>query len=434
MDHFRYEGDKLYCENVSVEAIADAAGTPCYIYSVNTIREHYKKFYKAFSEIDPLICFSIKNCNNIHLIKELVELGSGIDTVSGGEIFLALKAGVDPAKIVFAGIGKTDEEILFALDNGIGVFNVESEAEFENISRLAHLRNKPVKVALRVTPDVIDEKTHDKTKTGYKGSKFGVDIDRALRFFESYGKDDLVKLSGIHIHIGSPIYSPRPYELAITKTLGLIDQLEELGHKIDIFDIGGGYSADYEKGKSCTYDDFAAGIAPLLAPYVKKGMKVVMEPGRTITGNAGILVTKTIYLKEGGPKKFAIVDTGMHHLMRPALYEAEHFIWPVNNKNTPNEMRVIAKQDGNLLKYDVVGPICESTDYLAKDRNLPVIEQGDYLAIFTAGAYGMVMANNYNATCRPPEVMVDDTKAIQIRKRETYDDLLSHIDKKDILG
>jgi diaminopimelate decarboxylase len=427
MDFFYTKNEQLYCEDLAVEYIAKKVGTPCYIYSANTLKDHYRKFIAAFADLNPLICFSIKTCNNIHLLTELVQEGSGMDTVSGGEIFLALKANTPPSKIVYAGIGKTDEEIIYALEQGIGVFNVESEEEFENLSKLSASKNKKIKAALRVTPDVVDEKTHDKTKTGYKGSKFGVDIDRARTFFATYGKDPHVNLCGIHIHIGSPIYSPKPYEVAIRKISGLIDGLEKEGYPISIIDIGGGYSADYETGKSSSYEDFASVIVPLLKPYADKGVQIIMEPGRTISANAGILVTTVQYLKTGGDKKFAIVDTGMHHLIRPSLYDAEHFIWPIRNQdkmNDPIDQRIIGQDNPELVKYDVVGPICESSDYLAKDRNLPLLKRGDILAIFTCGAYGMVMSNNYNATARPPEVMVNGKDLYLIRERETHQDLL----------
>ena len=353
-----------------------------------------------------------------------------MDTVSGGEIFLALKAGTPPEKIVFAGIGKSDEEIAYALENGIGIFNVESEQEFENLSLIAKAKNKRITAALRVTPDVIDAKTHDKTKTGYRGSKFGVDIDRAREFFHRYGKDDHVRLSGVHIHIGSPIYSSQPYELAIRKISTLIDELQEAGFPINTIDIGGGYSADYETGQSFSYQDFAAGIVPLLKPYADRGVKIIMEPGRTISGNAGVLVTKVLYLKKGGDKTFAIVDTGMHHLLRPALYDARHFIWPVNSASVgAGGKRIIDLDETNLEKYDVVGPICESSDFLARDRRMPPLKRGDLLAIYTAGAYGIVMANNYNAIPRPAEAMVDGQDVYLIRERETYDDLLDGMRK-----
>jgi diaminopimelate decarboxylase len=427
MDFFHTKHNELYCEEVAVQEIVNKVGTPCYIYSANTLKEHYRKLKKAFSALNPLICFSIKTCNNIHLIKELVNEGSGMDTVSGGEIFLALKANTAPENIVFAGIGKSDQEIHYALDQGIGIFNIESEAEFENLSGIAASKQIKVKAALRVTPDVVDEKTHSKTKTGYRGSKFGVDIERAKQFFATNGNDPYVKLTGIHIHIGSPIYSPKPYEVAINKITALIDELEEQGHQINIIDIGGGYSADYETGKSATYDDFAAVIVPLLKPYADKGAKIIMEPGRTISGNAGILATRVTYMKKGGDKTFAIVDTGMHHLIRPALYDAQHFMWPIKTNYSPKEnpdKRIIDQENPNLVQYDVVGPVCESSDYLAKDRNLPPLQRGDIIAIFTSGAYGMVMSSNYNALPRPAEVMVDGEDVYLIRERETYEDLL----------
>ena len=424
MDLFYTKNNQLYCEEVPVAEIIEQTGTPCYIYSANTLKEHYKKLKKAFSALDPLICFSIKTCNNIHLISELVKEGSGMDTVSGGEIFLAIKAGTEPANIVFAGIGKSDQEIEYALEQGIGIFNVESEEEFENLSRISARLNKKIKAALRVTPDVVDELTHAKTKTGYRGSKFGVDIERAKTFFHTYGKDPHVDLSGIHIHIGSPIYSPKPYEIAIKKITALIDELEEQGFPVRIIDIGGGYSADYETGKSSSYEDFANVIVPLLEPYFKRGVRIIMEPGRTISGNAGILTTRVSYMKKGGDKQFVIVDTGMHHLMRPALYDAQQFIWPVKT-TSDYHLRVIEQNGPELVKYDVVGPVCESSDFLAKDRSMPPVKRGDLLAIFTSGAYGMVMSSNYNALPKPPEVMVDGKDIYLIRERETYEDLLN---------
>ncbi len=435
MDFFHTQNNQLYCEDIPVEEIAKKVGTPCYIYSVSTFKDHYKRFREAFASIDPLICFSIKTCNNIQLLKELVNEGSGMDTVSGGEIFLAIQAGTPPSKIVFAGIGKSDEEISFALDQGIGIFNVESEEEFENLARIAKLKNKKINAALRVTPDVVDQKTHDKTKTGYRGSKFGVDIDRAKVFFNTYGKDSHVLLNGVHIHIGSPIYDLEPYEIAIQRLSALVDELEQQGFPIKVIDIGGGYSADYETGKSFSYQGMASKIVPLLQPYADRGVQIIMEPGRTISGNAGILVTKVQYLKKGGDKVFAIVDTGMHHLIRPALYDARHFIWPVTSGiqiNNPENKRIIDQNDPDLVNYDVVGPICESSDYLAKGRALPPLKRGDLLAIYTAGAYGMVMSSNYNALPRPAEVMVEKDQLFLIRERESYHDLLTKVVKKKL--
>lgn len=435
MDDFKYIDNSLHCEGIKLTDIIAKVPTPFYLYSTNTLIQHYRKFNDAFSEIKPLICFSLKTCNNVNLISELVKEGSGIDTVSGGEIFLALKSGVDPSKIVYAGIGKTDAEISFAIENNIGVINIESEEEYNNIVSIAKSMNKHVKAALRVTPDVVDAKTHDKTKTGYKGSKFGVDIDNAKAFFLKHQKNEHVDLCGIHIHIGSPIYSPDPYVLAIKRIINLVDELAQSNVKISILDVGGGFAADYTSNMSPGYEVYAQSIIPLLKPYVDKGVQIIFEPGRTISANAGILVTQVNYIKTGGDKQFAVVDTGMHHLIRPALYDASHFIWPVevNDQSLINERIINDETMPELVKYDVVGPICESSDYLAKGRLLPKLKRGDYLAIYTAGAYGMVMSSQYNSLPRPAEVKVKDGKVILIRERETYDDLTIKYSQEELI-
>jgi diaminopimelate decarboxylase len=434
MDDFKYSPKgELMCEGLKVSDIAEKLGTPLYLYSSNTLKVHYRKLKEAFAEIDPLICFSMKTNNNIYLLRELISEGSGIDTVSGGEIYVALKAGVAPEKIVYAGIGKTDEEISFALDSNIGIFNIESEQEFENISRMAGEKGKKVKAALRVTPDVVDAKTHDKTKTGYRGSKFGVDIERAKAFFLKYKNNSNVNLCGIHIHIGSPIYSPDPYLIALKKIGELIGYLKTEGIKISILDIGGGFAADYSSNKSPKYNEFASALVPVLKPYYLDGTQIIMEPGRTISANSGILVTRVTYLKQGGDKQFVVVDTGMHHLIRPALYDAEHFIWPVSvSGENILEEREINKENDNLKKYDIVGPICESSDYLAKNRLMPEVKRGDLISVFTAGAYGIVMSSQYNAMPRPAEAMVDGNKLFIIREREVYEDLLVKINKSEV--
>ncbi|MEO1053946.1 MAG: diaminopimelate decarboxylase [Bacteroidota bacterium] len=432
MDKFYYdESGQLHCEGVAVEKIIEKVGTPFYLYSINSLRDHFQRFHKAFESLNPLICFSLKSLNNLELIKELVALGSGVDTVSGGELYLSKASGVDMSKVVYAGIGKTDAEISMAIDWQIGLINVESEQEFENISRIAKEKQKPIKAALRVTPDVIDARTHDYTKTGYRGSKFGVDIERAKQFFSTYGQDEFVKLEGIHIHIGSPTYSAEPYVKAIQRVIDLVDYLTEQGHEISVLDIGGGYAADYNSGDSLSWQDYADSIIPLLLPYVNKGVQIVMEPGRTLAANSGILVGSVNYVKKGGDKTFAILDTGMHHLIRPSLYQASHFIWPVKTDIIP-EHRLIGEKREGLVPYDVVGPICESADFLAKDRYLPPLERGDHLAVFTSGAYGMVMSSQYNAMPRPAEIMIDQDKVIVIRKRESYEDLISHIDNIEV--
>jgi len=424
MDHFTYRDGQLYSEELALDTLGEQVGTPAYVYSKATLLQHYRDIAAAFAELDPIICYSIKSCGNIHLVKLLAEQGSGMDIVSGGELVRAQKAGADMSKVVYAGVGKTDDEIAAAIDAGIGWFNIESEAEFENIAAIAERLGKTTNGALRVNPDVADPKTHAKTTTGKKDTKFGVDIERAKRFFTSYGNNPHCKLTAIHLHIGSPIYSPEPYVLAIEKALVLIDELKAEGYTIDTLDIGGGYAADYETGKSPAWTVYADAIAPLLKG---KGLQIILEPGRTIAGNAGVLLTKVQYMKTGRSKTFAIVDTGMHHLVRPSMYDAFHFIWPtrVCPEHVPPR-RAEAMELPGLEATEVVGPICETGDILAKGRALPPVQRGDNLAIFTAGAYGMVMASNYNAMPRPCEVLVDGDSYEIIRRRETYDDLLAH--------
>ncbi len=422
MDSFDYRNGQLFCEDVVIDDILTKVGSPVYVYSKATLLGHYDALTGAFAELDPIICYSIKSCGNLNLVKLLAERGSGMDVVSGGEIYRAQLAGADMSKVVYAGVGKTDEEIEAGINAGIGWFNIESEAEFENIAAIAQRLGKQANGALRVNPDVYDAKTHAKTTTGKKETKFGVDIERAKRFFQSYGHNEHCRLTAIHLHIGSPIYSPEPYVQAITKAIELIDGLRAAGYTVDTLDIGGGYAADYESGKSPAYTAYADAIVPLLRG---KDLKIIIEPGRTISGNAGVLACQVQYIKTGGSKTFAIVDTGMHHLIRPSFYEGFHFAWPtkVAPEHVPAE-RAMAMDLPGLEVYDVVGPICETSDTLAAGRMLPPLKRGDGLCFFTAGAYGMVMASNYNAMPRPAEVLVDGDKATVIRRRETYDDLV----------
>jgi len=427
MDYFNYQNGQLYCEDVNLNELTEAIGTPFFVYSKKTFEEHYERFLDAFKELNPTICFSIKTCNNIHLLKLLIDKESGMDVVSGGELYRAKLAGADMKKIVYAGVGKTDDEIRQALDYKIGWFNIESEQEFENIACLAREMNCKVKAALRINPDVTDAKTHKKTQTGQQGSKFGIDIDRAKEFYRFYGKHTHLQLSGVHVHLGSPIYSSPPYVKAIKKILVFIEELNELGFNTEVINIGGGFAADYKNSDEISsWHDYASEIIPLLKPFVEKGGQIIFEPGRTISANSGVLVTKVQYVKTNGGKHFAIVDTGMSHLIRPTLYESYHHIWPtkVSGKYLQQSDRSHLKDD-NLKTYDIVGPVCESSDYLAKNRSLPVIKRGDLLAIFSAGAYGMVMASQYNAIPRPPEILVDGNKSDIIRFRETYNDLVA---------
>jgi len=351
----------------------------------------------------------------------MAEAGSGFDIVSGGELYRVQQAGGDMSKVVYAGVGKTDAEIEAALEAGIGFFNVESEAELENLIRLAKRGGKVPKVALRVNPDV-DYKTHVFLATGKRETKFGVDIERALKVFAGYGDNNSAKLCAIHIHLGTGGKKIDPYVEAVKKILPFVDQLRCQGHTVEALDLGGGYGADYESDTVPSAAEYAAGIVPLLKG---KGLRLILEPGKSICANAGVMVTRVLYTKQGGSKKFVIVDAGMNDLIRPSLYDAFHFIWPVSvgERYVPRQREKRLMLDGTEV-VDVVGPICEGADFFAKDRALPPIKRGDLLCVFTAGAYGFSMSSNYNARCRAAEVLVDGRRFTVIRKRETYKDLV----------
>ena len=423
MDQFVYKNGELYCEQVAAREIAERFGSPTYVYSKATLLHHYRQVASAFAPVNPTICYSIKSCGNVNLCKALAAEGCGFDVTSGGELFRALKAGGDPKKIIYAGVGKTDDEIRYAIETGIAAFNIESEEEAENIDRIAGEMGKSAVGALRVNPDV-DPKTHKFTSTGKKETKFGVDIERAEQFFGRYRSLKNLRIAGIHIHIGSPVYEIEPYVLAVKKVTALIDRLILQGHRIEWLDLGGGFAVNYmhsEQAKPIT--EHAKALLPLLTgkPY-----RIALEPGRYIIGNAGILLTRVLYRKVGGNKKFVIVDAGMNDLIRPALYDAYHYIWPAqpDSTNVPNERnRDILPHSGEIV--DVVGPVCESGDFLAHDRPLPHTQRGDLLAVFTTGAYGFSMSSNYNGRRRAAEVLVDGTEAKLIRRRETYDDLIA---------
>ena len=425
MDYFSYKSGTLHCEAVDLNDIAATVGTPTYVYSKATLIEHYDRFSDAFAELDPLICYAIKSCPNLSVCKLLADRGAGMDVVSGGELFRALNVGTPASKCVYAGVGKTDAEIIQALDAGIGWFNIESEAEFENIARLARQQNTTCRAALRINPDV-DPKTHTYTTTGKKETKFGVDLERARAFFSKYGNDDYCMLDALHLHIGSPVYTTQPYVDAVTKALTLIDDLKTAGYEINMLDLGGGFGADYETDQSPAAADYAAVLVPLLKQRVEDGLKIVMEPGRSIAANAGILLLRILYIKTSGTKKFIICDGGMNVLMRPCHYGAFHFAWTVDVEEQfiPPQRAEDIDLPG-LEPADIVGPICESGDFLAKDRKLPPVKRGDLIAIFAAGAYGMSMANRYNAMPLPAEVLVDGTVVQLIAERETYDDVIA---------
>ncbi len=421
MDFFEYRDNQLLCEDVPVARIAAEMGTPVFIYSTATFKRHYTLLENAFAELKPMICYSVKGCSNINICRMLAELGSGFDVVSGGELYRVQQAGGSMDKVVFAGVGKTDQEITQAISANIACFNIESEEELANIAGIAaHLR-KQVNVALRINPDV-DPKTHKHTTTGKREAKFGVDLDRARQVFHDFGKNEYLKLTGIHLHLGSPIYTVDPYVEAIQKTLAFIDELRQDGYTIDTIDIGGGFGADYVTGQTPPITDYADAIVPLLRG---RGLKLILEPGRFISGNAGIFVTRTLYTKKSGDKEFAIVDGAMNDLIRPVLYDAFHFIWPV----TPGELFGVNNRAEQIdlpgtVKTDVVGPVCETGDYLARDRLLPPLQRGDLLAVFTSGAYAFAMSSQYNSRPRVPEILVEGEIFWTIRRRETYEDLI----------
>ena len=422
MDFFNYKNGRLFAEDVDIEKIAESVGTPVYIYSKATILDHFEKIKKAFAKLDTTICYSIKACGNINILKMLADSGSGFDIVSGGELYRAAQAGADMKKVVYAGAGKTDQEITAALKAQIGYFNIESEAELENLIALAKQAGVKTKAALRVNPDV-DPKTHKHITTGTKETKFGVDIERAGKVFAQYGKNDYVNLCAIHVHLGSGGKTIDPYCEAVEKILPLLEKLRDKGFKIEALDLGGGYGADYQTDTVPTAADYADGIVPLLKD---KNLKLILEPGKSIVANAGILLTKVLYLKQGGSKKFVIVDAGMNDLIRPCLYDAFHFIWPAKVEEKFTHLKRTDKLDIKGLEFvDIVGPICESADFFAKDRAIPPVKRGDLISIFTAGAYGFTMAGNYNARPLPAEVLVDGKNFNVIRKRQSYEEMVA---------
>jgi len=424
MDFFNYRNGRLFAEDVAMARLATEAGTPAYVYSKATFIDHLQKIQTSYRALDTTVCFSVKACGNVNILRFMAEAGSGFDIVSGGELYRVLQAGGDPSKVVYAGVGKTDREIIEAIEAGIGYFNIESEQELENLIQLARQhggtrRAKP-KVALRVNPDVAYQ-THAFLTTGVKETKFGVDIERAVNVFETYGANSAVELCALHVHLGTGGKTIDPYVEAVEKILLLVDRLRQKGHKIEALDLGGGYGADYETETVPSASEYAAGIVPLLKD---KDLKLILEPGKSICANAGILLTRVLYAKQGGSQRFVIVDAGMNDLIRPSLYDAFHFIWPahVESRFVPAVRSKDLHIEGSEV-VDIVGPICEGADFLGKDRPMPHVERGDLIAAFTAGAYGATMSSNYNGRCRAAEVLVDGDRFDVIRRRETYEDL-----------
>ena len=422
MEPFQYHDRQLYCEDVPVAELAARYGTPLYVYSQSAILETLNSLRSAFADVDPLVCYSVKANSNLGILKVMAEHGSGFDVVSGGELHRVKLAGGDPERTVFAGVGKTDDEIVAGLEAGVLMFNVESEGELEAITRVAAAMNRVAPIALRVNPDV-DPRTHRYTSTGKKESKFGMDIARSLRVAEAALAMSSVRMIGMHMHIGSQITTTEPYAGAVAKGVEVIGQLRRMGHPIEWYNMGGGFGISYKKSEARSIAEFAAAILPGVKAA---GCRLAIEPGRVIAGNAGILVSRVLYTKQSGDKRFLIQDAAMNDLIRPALYDSFHRIWPVaaapGLPAPPDDFEAAIP---GTESWDVVGPVCESGDFLAKDRSLPQLDRGDLIAIFSAGAYGMVMASNYNTRPRAAEVLVALRQSRLVRRRETYEDLVS---------
>ena len=410
MHSFEYQQGELYCEQVPVSRIAKELGTPCYIYSHETLIRHFRAYDSAFKDIPHVIAFAMKANSNLAILRLMAREGSGVDIVSGGELFRALKAGVSASKIVFAGVGKSPDEIRHALKADILMFNVESPAEIHAINEVAASVGMKARIALRINPDV-DPKTHPYISTGMKKSKFGIAADRALEEYKMASSMSHIDVVGVHAHIGSQLTDVTPFVDSLKKVVGLIDTLKSHGIHIRYLNIGGGLGITYSDEKPPLPQDLARAISPLVKDL---GLTLVMEPGRVIVGNAGILVTKALYEKAGETKHFVIVDAAMNDLIRPSLYGAYHEIRPVNEAAVHRPKQLV----------DIVGPVCESGDFLAKERSLPKVQPADLLAVMSAGAYGFVMASNYNSRPRVPEVLVKGGEFHVIRERETYDDLV----------
>jgi diaminopimelate decarboxylase len=422
MDHFAYRNRSLYCEDVPVAELAHEYGTPLYVYSEATLVHHLTQIQTAFAEAKPIICYSVKANGNLSIARLMGQHGAGFDVTSGGEFYRALKAGPTGAKIVFAGVGKADAEIQFALENGVYLFDVESEQELHAIGRVAERMGVVANVALRVNPD-LPPKTHVKTDTSVKGVKFGLDIETVLDVAKGVVGHKHLVVAGLHMHLGSPILSAEPYKQGCEKGVKLIAELRKQGHALTVLNMGGGFGIHYRKQEALPASEFAKVILPAVK---ETGCQLVLEPGRFIVGNAGILVSSVVFTKETGGKRYVIQDAAMNDLIRPTLYDSFHRIWPVTPKDAVPERPDDFEADiPGTMKQDVVGPVCESGDFLAKNRNLPELHRGDLLAVFSAGAYGMAMSSNYNARCRAAEVLVTGHTHRLIRRRETYADLVA---------
>jgi diaminopimelate decarboxylase len=407
---FSYIDDRLHCEEVPAERLVAEYGTPLYVYSRAAILERFRAFADAFAPVNPLIAYSVKANGNLAVLRLLGEAGAGADIVSGGELFRARAAGIAADRIVFSGVGKIITELAAALEAGIYAFNVESEGELLMLSELAVAMKTVAPIALRVNPDVETNTPHHYTSTGHKATKFGIPYEEAERLYRRAALLPGIRVRGVDVHIGSQIVDVEPYVLAIERVLELVQRLRAGGIELEFIDVGGGFGVSYDEGADPAPAAFAAGLLPLLAGA---GLRVVFEPGRFIVGPAGVLLTRVLFVKRMGGKTFVITDAGMNDLLRPSHYASYHRVEPA-----------VRRVDRARMPVDVVGPVCESGDFLALDRSIPRVEPGELLVVGTAGAYGFSMASTYNARPRPAEVMVDGAVHRLVRRRETHDDLV----------
>ncbi len=412
MHYFKYKRNDLYCEDTVLKNLASRFGTPLYVYSARTMLEHFSKIKEAFKELDPLICYSVKANSNLSLLQLLVDKGAGLDIVSGGELYRAKKINCFSKKIVYASVGKTESEIRNAVKYGVLMFNVESPAELVRINHVACGLAKRVNVALRLNPDV-EVGAHSYLTTGKQGTKFGMDIATVRRLLLQREAHPYLNIVGIHLHVGSQIIKAGPYVRAVKKVQKLLKEIAGEGVYLEYLNIGGGLGIVYDKEKPQTAKEFAHKIMPLLK---ETKLKIILEPGRFIMGNAGVLLMKVLYIKHSYNKQFVIVDAAMNDLLRPSFYGAYHRIIPLTKRRK--------KSNQKKRLADIVGPVCESGDFLGKERELDV-DEGDYLAVLGAGAYGFSMSSNYNSRLRAAEILIKGNKAYLIRERELYQDLIS---------
>jgi diaminopimelate decarboxylase len=411
MHHFHYINDELYCENVSIAEICRDLGTPIFVYSRETLERHFKIFQEPFKSVDHLICYSMKACSNLAILSIFGNLGAGADIVSGGELYRALKAGIDSSKVVYSGVGKKASEMDEALTSDILMFNIESEQELDALNKRAQALGKRARIALRVNPDV-DPLTHPYISTGLKKNKFGIDVDKSVGLYRRALDMNGIQPVGVDCHIGSQLTELSPFLDAVDRIKELIEILRSDGVDVRYLDIGGGLGIPYDEEEPPAPAAYGEAILERLADM---HVKLILEPGRLLVGNAGIMVTKVLYQKQGPVKNFVIVDAGMNDLIRPSLYDAYHSVQKITKRPTNHQERIVA---------DLVGPICESGDFLAKSREMEAVESGELLALMSAGAYGFSMSSNYNSRPRAAEVLVDGDKYFVIRDRESYEDLI----------